>query len=40
MWLDNGKELQFSQDGTRVNILTEPQLYGEQLVVKIAKIEV
>ena len=39
-WLDNGKELQFSQDGKHVNILTAPQLYGEQLVVKIAKIEV
>ena len=39
-WLDNGEELKFSQDGNRVNILTAPQLYGEQLVVKIAKIEI
>ena len=39
-WIDNGEELKFSQDGSRVNVLTVPQLYGEQLVVKIAKIDV
>ena len=39
-WLDSGENLQFSQDGNRVNVLTAPQLYGEQLVVKIAKIEI
>lgn len=39
-WVDNGEDLPFTQEGERVNILTAPQLYGEQLVVKVAKIEV
>ena len=39
-WLDSGEPLAFSQKGDRVNVLTAPQLYGEQLVVKVAKIEV
>ena len=39
-WLDSGEPLAFSQEGDRVNVLTAPQLYGEQLVVKVAKIEV
>lgn len=39
-WLDNGEKLQFTQDGDRVTLLTTPQLYGDQLVVKIAKIEI
>lgn len=38
-WLDSGENLHFCQDGSHVNVLTIPQLYGEQLVVKIAKIE-
>ena len=39
-WVDNGEDLPFTQEGERVNILTAPQAYGEQLVVKIARIEV
>ena len=39
-WVDNGEDLPFTQEGERVNILTAPQAYGEQLVVKVAKIEV
>lgn len=39
-WLDNGKSLEFHQDGNRVTLITTPQLYGENLVVKIAKIEI
>jgi hypothetical protein len=39
-WLDNGEDVFFEQDGDKVTITTTPQLYGEQLVVKIAKIEV
>lgn len=39
-WIDSGKDVDFTQDGDSVTICTEPQPYGEQLVVKIAKIEV
>ena len=39
-WLDSGETLTFSQEGERVNVFTVPQSYGEQLVVKVAKIEV
>ena len=39
-WLDNGQDLLFTQEGDRVTVTTTPQLYGHQLVVKIAKIEV
>lgn len=39
-WLDNGEALSFTQEGDQVTLTTVPQLYGEQLVVKIAKIEV
>jgi len=39
-WLDNGQELLFTQNGDRVTVITTPQLYGHQLVVKIAKIEI
>lgn len=39
-WVDNGDDLPFTQEGECVNILTAPQAYGEQLVVKVAKIEV
>ena len=39
-WIDSGEDVYFSQDGDKVTITTTPQLYGEQLVVKVAKIEV
>ena len=39
-WLDSGEELSFEQEGDRVTLTTVPQRYGEQMVVKIAKIEV
>lgn len=39
-WIDNGEDVAFTQDGDRVTLITAPQLYGENLVVKIAKIEV
>lgn len=39
-WLDNGEEVFFRQEGDTVTLTAAPQLYGEQLVVKIAKIEV
>lgn len=38
-WLDNGEDVSFTQDGNDVTIVTTPERYGEQLVVKIAKIE-
>ncbi|MBQ8393592.1 MAG: alpha-L-fucosidase [Clostridia bacterium] len=39
-WLDNGEDVLFSRDGDEVTVVTTPQLYGEHLVVKIAKIEI
>ena len=39
-WVDNGEDVMFSQDGENVKIITTPQLYGENLVVRIAKIEI
>ena len=39
-WIDNGEDVMFSQDGENVKIITTPQLYGENLVVRIAKIEI
>ncbi len=39
-WLDNGEELSFTQEGEQVTLTTAPQHYGEQLVVKVAKIEI
>lgn len=38
-WLDNGENVPFTQDGDDVTITVLPQIYGEQMVVKIAKIE-
>lgn len=38
IWMDNGKEVQFSQDGEQVTIYTEPYRYGRNLVVRVAKI--
>jgi hypothetical protein len=39
-WLDNGEAVSFTQNGNDVAIVTTPERYGEQLVVKIAKIEI
>jgi alpha-L-fucosidase len=39
-WIDNGEDVFFTQDGDKVTVVTTPQLYGEHLVVKIAKIEI
>ncbi|MBQ7907407.1 MAG: alpha-L-fucosidase [Clostridia bacterium] len=39
-WLDSNEDILFTQEGSRVNIITTPQLYGEHFVVRIAKIEV
>lgn len=39
-WIDSDLNVDFSQEGDRVTVCTSPQPYGEQLVVKVAKIEV
>ena len=39
-WIDNGEEADFEQDGEKVVVKTKPYLYGRQLVVRVAKIEV
>ncbi|MDD6479289.1 MAG: alpha-L-fucosidase [Oscillospiraceae bacterium] len=39
-WLDNGNEVNFTQNGDEVNIQPDPFKYGENLVVRIAKITV
>lgn len=39
-WLDNGKDVNFTQNGDEVNIQPDPFKYGENLVVRIAKITV
>ena len=39
-WIDNGEDVYFEQDGDKVTVTTTPQLYGEQLVVKVARIEI
>lgn len=39
-WLDNGKELNFTQNDNEVNIHTEKFEYGQDFVVRVAKIEV
>lgn len=38
-WLDSGKDVIFAQEGGRVTVSPAPQIYGENLVVKIAKLE-
>ena len=40
VWLDNGKALNFTQDGDRVNIQAKPAEYGQSYVVRVAKITV
>ena len=39
-WLDNGEEPEYEQDGDKVIVKTKPYMYGRQLVVRVAKIEV
>jgi len=39
-WLDNGEELGFSQEDGKVVITCNPYPYGENLVVRIAKVYV
>lgn len=37
-WLESGKPLAFTQNGESVTVTTEPQPYGQSVVVRIAKI--
>ena len=39
-WLDNGKKLNFTQTDNEVNIHSEKFEYGQDFVIRIAKIEV
>jgi alpha-L-fucosidase len=39
-WIDSGDPISFVQEGDRVTLTTTPQPYGEQLVVKVARIEI
>ncbi len=39
-WIDSDKTLDFVQDGDRVTVRYDSQKYGENLVVKVAKIEI
>ncbi len=39
-WIDNGKDVYFVENGNSVSICPTHQIYGENLVVKVAKIEV
>ncbi|MBR7143097.1 MAG: alpha-L-fucosidase [Clostridia bacterium] len=39
-WLDNGEELPFTQHAGEVTVQAEPFAYGQDLVVRIAKIEI
>ena len=38
-WLDNGEDIVFLQEGNRLTVSPAPQIYGESMVVKVAKIE-
>ena len=38
-WLDNGENVFFTQENGKVTIVNTPQLYGENYVVRVAKIE-
>ena len=38
IWMDNGAEVTFTQEGERVTVTTEPFTYGRNLVVRIAKL--
>ncbi|MBO5412568.1 MAG: alpha-L-fucosidase [Clostridia bacterium] len=37
-WLDDGSDVEFTQDGERVKVISKPFTYGNSLVVRIAKI--
>lgn len=39
-WIDNNKEVYFVQNGNNVSVCPTSQIYGENLVVKVAKIEI
>ena len=39
-WLDNGEDVYFTQDDGKVTLVNTPQLYGENYVVRVAKIEI
>ena len=39
-WLDNNEELTFEQEENQVTVYTVPYRYGNDLVVRVAKIEV
>ena len=39
-WLDNGEELKFTQNDREVNVQSKGFEYGEDFIVRIAKIEV
>ena len=39
-WLDNGETLDYTQENGETEIACKPYLYGTQLVVRVAKIEV
>lgn len=40
MWLDNGAEVKYAQEGSKVVVTAEPYSYGRDLVVRVAKITV
>lgn len=37
-WMDDGTEVEFSQNGKQVSVVTVPYTYGRHLVVRVAKI--
>ena len=37
-WMDNGNQVPFTQDGDQVTVTSEPFPYGQNLVVRVAKI--
>ena len=39
-WVDNGERVNFTQDGDKVNVIPNPFCYGQDLVVRVAKIEI
>ena len=39
-WVDDGSDVFFTQEGDKTTIVAPPQLYGENLVVRVAKIEI
>lgn len=39
-WINGNDSLEFTQDGDDVVVITKPRVYGESMVVKVAKIEI